>query len=355
MLKGAYTSLIELRRISKQPVGSLRLIVLQDADFLSDERLCTKFFQVIKNCARAGVCVIISDVLGIQTQRQINSESSISVLNVINNHTLNSISFSCNIEIDSVQRSYESEVADYNKKASETSVISIPFSEIEDVNQLWWDTTKDGITFSMGRSGLDTISLRLGDEKTQLHNVLITGAAGKGKSNLLEVIIHSICTRYSPKEIELYLLDFKDGLTFKPYSDTNDGAYLPHAKVLGLESERDIGLATLRYIENLREERAKIFKDAGDCKDISRYRKNNPEAIMPRIILMIDEYQKLFEKADDIGLEAAEVLENIVRQARACGIHVILASQTITGVAALLGHTENIYAQFPIRIALRRP
>ena len=353
MLKGNYSSLIELRNISKQPVGSLKLIVLQDTDFFSDDRVYTKFLQVINNCPRAGICFIISDVVGAQKQMLFNNISTIEVLNAINKTRLHCSSFSCDVELNTVSRDYDREVSDYIRKASETSVISIPFSEIENVEHVWWDTTQDGITFAMGRSGLDTISIRLGDEKTQLHNALITGAAGKGKSNLLEVIIHSICTRYSPKEIELFLLDFKDGLTFKPYSDTNDRAYLPHARVLGLESERDIGLATLKYIENLREDRAKIFKEAGDCKDISHYRKNNPNIIMPRIILMIDEYQKLFEKADDIGLEAAEVLENIVRQGRACGIHVILASQTITGAAALLGRSENIYAQFPIRIALQ--
>lgn len=205
----------------------------------------------------------------------------------------------------------------------------------------------------MGRAGLDTITLTLGDSKSQLHNILISGAVGKGKSNLLEVIIHSMCTRYSPDEVELYLLDFKDGLTFKPYSDAKDGSYLPHARVLGLESERDIGLATLQYIESLREERAKVFKTAGDYKGIGSYRDQHPDVRMPRIVLMIDEYQKLFEKADNIGMEAASVLENIVRQGRAFGIHVILASQTITGAAALLGRTDNIYAQFPIRIALQ--
>ncbi len=354
LLKSAYPSLIDLRRVSKQPVGTLQLVVLQDTDFLADEKICSKFGQVIKNCARAGVCFIISDVMNAQKRKLLGDNSAICQLDVIDRSRIYSSSFNCTISIDLESCcDYEAEVASYIKKASATSVVSIPFAEIEDTEQNWNDSTKDGITFSMGRSGLDVITLRLGDEKTQLHNALITGAAGKGKSNLLEVIIHSICNRYSPKEVELYLLDFKDGLTFKPYSDTNDGSYLPHAKVLGLESERDIGLATLRHLEQIREERAKVFKDAGNCKDIAQYRTNNPDVQMPRIIIMIDEYQKLFEIADDIGLAAASVLENLVRQGRACGIHVILASQTISGAAALLGHTDAIYGQFPIRIGLQ--
>ncbi len=354
LLKNAYPSLIELRKISKQPVGILQLIVIQDTDFLEDEKLRSKFLQVIKNSTRAGICFIISDVMDAHRLNLLGDKSTICQLDIIDKTKGHSGLFNCTINIDfKSNRNYETEVSNYIQKASATSVVSIPFSEIENTERFWWDTTKDGITFSMGHSGLDVVTLRLGDEKTQLHNALITGAAGKGKSNLLEVIIHSICNRYSPREIELYLLDFKDGLTFKPYSDTNDGAYLPHAKVLGLESERDIGLATLHHLEQIREERAKIFKDAGNCKDIAQYRMNNPDAQMPRIIVMIDEYQKLFEIADDTGLAAASVLENLVRQGRACGIHVILASQTISGAAALLGHTDAIYGQFPIRIGLQ--
>ena len=353
MLKGSADSLVELRKVSKQPVGTLKLVVLQDTDFLSDERLRTQFCQVVGSCSRAGICFVISDTMSAQTQQLFANIQNLHQINVISSNVFSSVKTSHTIEFASERHNYGAEVEEYIKNASNTSVVSIPFSEIEDVNHNWQDSTKDGITFSLGRSGLDVIRLRLGDEKKQLHNMLVTGAAGKGKSNLLEVIIHSVCTRYSPNEIELYLLDFKDGLTFKPYSETMDGSCLPHAKVLGIESERDIGLAVLKHIEHIREERANIYKEAGDCKDITAYRNNNPDARMPRILLIIDEYQKLFEKADHIGLEAAEILENIVRQGRACGIHVILASQTISGAAALLGRTNNIYSQFPIRIALQ--
>lgn len=353
MLKGSYESLVELRKVSQQPVGTLRLIVLQDTDFISDERLLAKFLQVISNCTRAGVCFIISDSIDSRNIQQIKQIPTLSFINAVDKHTIYSEVFSASVSLPVLTSDISNDVQVYIQKASESSVITIPFSEIEDTEHCWSNSTKHGITFSMGRSGLDTITLTLGDSKTQLHNVLISGAVGKGKSNLLEVIIHSMCTRYSPDEVELYLLDFKDGLTFKPYSDAKDGSYLPHARVLGLESERDIGLATLQYIESLREERAKVFKAAGDFKGIGSFREHNPDVRMPRIVLMIDEYQKLFEKADNIGMEAASVLENIVRQGRAFGIHVILASQTITGAAALLGRTDNIYAQFPIRIALQ--
>ena len=181
--------------------------------------------------------------------------------------------------------------------------------------------------------GFDTVSVCIGDKVTQHHNILISGAVGKGKSNLLEVIIHSLCWRYSPLELELYLLDFKDGLTFKPYSEKLEKSWLPHAKMLGIESDRDVGLAVLKDLEMERLHRAEIFRNApnGGVQNYEDYRKKFPENIIPRIVLVIDEYQKLFEISDDISEEASALLENLVRQGRACAIHVILASQSING------------------------
>ena len=101
--------------------------------------------------------------------------------------------------------------------------------------------------------------------------------------------------------------------------------------------------------------RAELFRNApnGGAKGYEEYRKKFPNKAIPRIVLVIDEYQILFETNDDISEEAAALLENLVRQGRACAIHVVLASQSITGAAGLLGKDEKIYTQFPIRIALQ--
>ena len=145
---------------------------------------------------------------------------------------------------------------EYARKAENSTAVTIPFDRIEDTGRFWTDSSAEGLTFHLGMAGLDVISLRLGDEISQLHNALITGAPGKGKSNLLEVMLHSMCCRYSPDELELYLLDFKDGLTFQPYSFSAGRSWLPHARVLGLESARDFGVAVLEYVEETRANRA---------------------------------------------------------------------------------------------------
>ena len=353
LINGKAESLIQLRKIAKQPIGRLKLVVMNDMSFLKSEEFRNQFSHIASNCVRAGIVLLCIDEKDATVASALSRISSFTVLQNSNNR-LTDLRNSLDVKPALTLPADITRLIDaYQKDAESTSVVTIPFSDIEEKKETWWDTSAGGVTFAMGKRGLDVVTLRIGDDQTQLHNILISGAVGKGKSNLIEVIIHSICSRYDPDEVELYLLDFKDGLTFKPYGVADDDSFLPHAKVLGLESERDVGLATLEYIENIRQERARIFKNAGDFKGIKAFRKANPSVRMPRIIVVIDEFQKLFETTDSIGMEAAAVLENIVRQGRAFGIHIILASQTVTGAAALLGKESKIYAQFPVRIALQ--
>ena len=55
------------------------------------------------------------------------------------------------------------------------------------------------------------------------------------------MLITNLALRYSPDEVELYLVDFKKGVEFKAYAR----AGLPHARVVAIESEREFGLSVL--------------------------------------------------------------------------------------------------------------
>ena len=71
---------------------------------------------------------------------------------------------------------------------------------------------------------------------------------------------------------------------------------------------------------------------------------------MPRSLLIIDEFQEFFTEEDRISQSAAVLLDRIVRQGRAFGIHVILGSQTLGGAYTLARATIG---QMVIRIALQ--
>jgi S-DNA-T family DNA segregation ATPase FtsK/SpoIIIE len=237
-------------------------------------------------------------------------------------------------------------------RLASASAPSVPFTTAQPLDAQWRDSSADGVTFAIGMIGPKIVEVTLGDERGQRHNALITGAVGQGKSNLLKIIVHSLAQRYSPDELELYLLDFKEGVTLYPFAPTPGSPdYLPHARVLGLESDRDFGISVLRYIEDEFARRAKLFRPYGD--NIAKYRAALPEAQMPRIVVMVDEFHLLFDPPDKTAEDAAQLLEALARRGRSYGVHIILASQTISGIAALMTRENGIFAQFPVRLALK--
>src|SRR5204862_148880 len=72
---------------------------------------------------------------------------------------------------------------------------------------------------------------------------------------------------------------------------------------------------------------------------------------MSRILLIVDEFQKFFEATDRIASRARAALDDLARVGRSFGIHVILASQSISSSAG--GELESgTLNQFGLRIAL---
>lgn len=361
MLQGRFPSLVALREAAQQPVGQLRLLIIQDLPNEVSEEYVSNLITLAKGAPRAGIAIIFLCSNTSSKPRAINE--SLKKLPTFIAFSKKGDHWRCtDIRFENFRYTFpflssqelSESVKEIQEEAKKTTAITIPFEEIENTENMWSESSVENLTFNLGKSGLDTVSVCLGDRVSQLHNILISGAAGKGKSNLIEVMIHSMCARYSPDELELYLLDFKDGLTFKPYSAITEASWLPHAKMLGLESDRDVGLAVLKDLETERRRRAVLFGNSSDgVHDYESYRRKHKDAVLPRIVLIIDEYQKLFDINDEISEEAAFVLENLVRQGRACSIHVILASQSISGAVGLLGKDERIYAQFPVRIALQ--
>ena len=85
-------------------------------------------------------------------------------------------------------------------------------------------------------------------------------------------------------------------------------------------------------------------------QDIKGYRSSQAEARLPRILLVIDEFQELFVEDDRIAQDSALLLDRLVRQGRAFGIHVLLGSQTLGGAYTL---ARSTIGQMAVRIALQ--
>ena len=231
------------------------------------------------------------------------------------------------------------------EKLGDVDRVEVPFEFVAPKEEDWWTAdAADGIDVPLGRAGAMKLQhLALGRGTAQ--HVLISGKTGSGKSNLLHAIITNVALWYSPHEVEMYLVDFKKGVEFKAYSQNE----LPHARVIAIESEREFGQSVLKRLDAELKRRGDIFREQG-VQNLAAYRKARPDEVMPRVLLVIDEFQELFVEDDHIAQNATLLLDRLVRQGRAFGMHVLLGSQTLAGSYSLPRATMG---QMAVRIALQ--
>ncbi|MET0417724.1 MAG: FtsK/SpoIIIE domain-containing protein [Actinoplanes sp.] len=203
----------------------------------------------------------------------------------------------------------------------------------------------DGLSTVVGHAGETPLVLHFNDLTPHW---LVGGRSGAGKTAFLINVLYGLGARYSPAEMALYLLDFKEGVSFAEFVPTRrDRTWLPHARAVGVEADREYGLAVLRELEAEMSRRTVAFERAG----VSRFAELRAAAAeegrsrpLPRILCVIDEFPILLAGTDAVAVEAAGLLESLARSGRACGIHLILSSQAVRRAEAL--------GQFPVRIAL---
>ncbi len=230
------------------------------------------------------------------------------------------------------------------KATAESARVEVPFEAVApDDSQYWSGDSRSELTVPLGRTGATRLqSLRLGRGVAQ--HMLIAGKTGSGKSTLLHVMITNLALWYGPDEVELYLIDFKQGVEFKTYVTH----HLPHARAVAIESDREFGLSILQRLAAEMAQRGDLFRQAG-VQDIAAYR-NATGQTMPRTVLIVDEFQIFFGEDDKIAQDASVLLEQLVRQGRAFGIHVVLGSQTLGGA---FGLAHSTMGQMAVRIALQ--
>ena len=222
--------------------------------------------------------------------------------------------------------------------------VEVPFSQIAPPESgVWQETTAELLRVPIGRAGATKLQyLEIGSGTRQ--HVLIAGKTGSGKSTLFHVLITNLALRCSPEQVEFYLVDFKKGVEFKCYA----ARHLPHARVVAIESDRGFGLSVLQRVDDELRRRGDLFRQLG-AQDLAGYQRAGGGPV-PRTLLIIDEFQEFFTEEDHVSQGAAVLLDRIVRQGRAFGIHVLLGSQTLGGAYTLARATMG---QMVIRIALQ--
>jgi hypothetical protein len=103
----------------------------------------------------------------------------------------------------------------------------------------------------------------------------------------------------------------------------------------------------LRRLDGELTRRGDLFRAVG-AQDLAAHRRSGGEHL-PRVLLLIDEFQEFFTEDDGIARDAALLLDRFVRQGRAFGVHVVLGSQTLSGSYSL---AKSSLGQMGVRIVL---
>ncbi|MDL2319500.1 DNA translocase FtsK, partial [Eubacteriales bacterium OttesenSCG-928-A19] len=185
--------------------------------------------------------------------------------------------------------------------------------------------------------GKDIAGKRIIADLARIPHLLIAGATGSGKSVCINTIITSIIYRATPEEVRLILIDPKK-VELAVYNG------IPHLLVPVVTDPKKASGA-LNWAVMEMDERYKLFAEIG-VRDIKGYNAHrDPETpLMPQIVVIIDELSDLMLVAPG---EVEEAICRIAQLARACGIHLVVATQrpsvnVITGI---------IKANVPSRIA----
>lgn len=228
-----------------------------------------------------------------------------------------------------------------------------------------FNTSRSSLTLALGK---DSVGHPVSADLAKMPHLLIAGATGTGKSVSLNAMIMSILMKAAPRDVRIVMIDLKM-LELSMYED------LPHLLVPVVTDAKE-AVIVLRNLVDLMDERYRILKekrvrsidsynqlvDDGAIEgeviqltqvvgkegfDEDEYEETPPRSLrMEKIVVIIDELADLMMSTNR---QAEDPITRLAQKARACGIHLILATQrpsvdVITGL---------IKANFPARVAFQ--
>lgn len=175
---------------------------------------------------------------------------------------------------------------------------------------------------------------------SDMPHLLIAGATGSGKSVCINTIITNILYKSSPNDVRLMLIDPKV-VELSVYNG------IPHLLIPVVTNPKKAGYA-LNWAVDEMERRYKLFAEA-QVRDIKGYNKKKIKEgkiseKIPKIVIIVDELADLMMVSSN---EIEDYIARLAQMARACGMHLILATQR-PSVDVITG---TIKANIPSRIA----
>ncbi len=167
-------------------------------------------------------------------------------------------------------------------------------------------------------------------------HLLIAGTTGSGKSVFINTILTSLLYKFSPKDLRLILIDPK----MLELSVYNDIAHL----LTPVVTEPKKSIYALKWVCKEMERRYSMMNEEG-TRSLDGFNEKSDEKL-PYIVVIIDEMADLMMTA---GKEVEHYVQRLAQMARACGIHLIMATQR-PSVDIITG---SIKANFPSRVSFQ--
>ena len=223
------------------------------------------------------------------------------------------------------------------------NILTVPFREMVESKE--FKEARSKIAFAAGRDIAGNVII---SDIAKMPHLLIAGATGSGKSVCINTIIMSILYRAEPTEVKFIMIDPKV-VELSVYNG------IPHL-LIPVVTDPKKAAGALNWAVHEMDDRYKLFAETG-VRDIKGYNakiKNgkitNKDGVevnvkkMPQIVVIVDELADLMMQSPK---EVEESICRLAQLARACGIHLVIATQrpsvnVITGL---------IKANMPSRIA----
>jgi len=336
-LKNEFEDIWHYNEKSKSNPLKMKLVTLFDFPKGFSQRTYEMFEEIMENAYICGIYVILVYNQSIERSRyenhdayldrifrKFNMDNRIQFSGGVLRHARTGLEFKpLNIPQSKVLNTFIEEFAsrhreNFTKKGD--GIVAHSFSNLH--KGIFNGNSSECLEIPIGNGYKGLVNVEFGTGTS--HHMIVAGATGSGKSTLLHTMILSLITKYSPEEINLYLMDFKSGTEFKAY-DRQD---IPHIRLLAIDAMQEFGESILQEICAEIERRSELFKDAG-AQDLKGYVAMGNK--LPRIVIIIDEFQTLFDESTNraVAERCAGYASDIVAKGRSFGVHLIVSTQTM--------------------------
>lgn len=333
LLQGQYTSLAVFNK-GKEKQEPYQIVVLKDFPYGITPEMAHSIQRIISNSIRAGVQFIFmvnDDML----KSSEDCEKIGIIMHLDNADALQAAEIDLTKQPDNLREQQQYATLNDDTLHNIVQYVNSGFEvKTEEVLRLtdymipkeeWWtgqSASRADIPFGMANNKkIQKINFT---QESGQNAAVVIGIPGSGKSVFLHALIASAAINYSPHELQMYLLDFS-GVEFNVYANHN----LPHARVIAPEAEREFGLSILREVFEEGNRRMALCRENG-VTNIVELKRKDPDMVVPRLLIIIDEFQKLFEiENDTISKDANAKIHAIIQEYRKFGINLVLATQKL--------------------------